>query len=305
MDPIRHESVVPFTVPITSDHGADAVTDPTAAVIPRNSPTDTDFQPAAFDGTAITFSVGPGTPIGTLNPGRNWIFVRFLDGGQPVELPAGTVDVDLGPVVTADEIAGRLQLPTPIPDTTRAALDAAIRDATADVTAYLGRPPTPRYVTETHVRPLFDGRWDVHEWPVLTVLSAVEETATDGYPLGTYTVTYLAGLDAANDPELEPIRRYITAAVENSPRVLTLWRAAAGAAARVVTSLSVEGQTVGYTAATLGGGGDPGSGAPGALPKIESLSRWKVRGRRAFQRPGIAPDPLDWMGTTLGRPWWR
>jgi hypothetical protein len=296
---IRRASVVPFSVPISSPHGTGGVAQTQAAVIPRDTTTDADFHPADFDGTNITFFVGPGTDIGLLAPGRNYVFVRFHDGLSLVELAAGTVDVDTGPVVTADEVARRLRLPLPLSDADRALLEDAVEDATADVEAYLGRPIRPQLATEAGVWPAHDGHWLLQGWPLISVVSATAETDTSGYPLGTYTVTYLYGLDAADDPALAPIRRYVVAAAMNDPQVLMVWRQRVPETARTISSLSVEGQTVAYTPATLGGGGAAGTQVPGALPNLKSLSRWRVAGRRVFQRPGLAPNPLD------SRHWWR
>jgi hypothetical protein len=294
--PIRSASVVPITVPVSSDHGTDMVSDTQAAVVPRPDVTDADYTPAAWTGSTIVFPVGPGTDVGTLTPGRNWVYVRFLDGQNQVELAAGTIDVDTGGVVSSDELAARLGLGT-VTDDQRALLDYAIADATAQVEAYLGQTLTPREVTDTAVAVPYGGvdvRPYLSQQPVVRVLSMTETTATDlGVHYGQrYTVTYLAGLDAATDLALAPIRSYVAAAAMNSPQVLQRGQRVNPEAGRTLTSVSVEGQTVGFSAANLGGGGAAGSGAPGALPKITSLSRWKVAGRRVYQRPGIAPDPL-------------
>jgi hypothetical protein len=153
-------------------------------------------------------------------------------------------------------------------------IEAAILDAQADVTGYLGREITVGTYTETG-RMVVGDEWDLTplEDPVIAIGTVTAETYPGGGLSGYYTVTYTAGLDAATDPVLAPIRRYVKAHALNSPELHRLWVATSPPS--TVTSVSTEGQSVSYSTPTLGGGGPPGSGAPGALPTLGSLSRWR------------------------------
>lgn len=205
-------------------------------------------------------------------------------------------------VVTVAELARRLEVT--LDDTTRPVLEDAIRDTQDDVEAYLGRVITPAQFVEEHLYP-WPGGWDLEHHPVVDVLSAVEETDDDGNPTGLFTVTYLAGLDARADRELRPILRYVRAHAMSLPPVVRLWRATNPDDARTVTSLSVEGQSVSYANTTPTGGGQPGpgSGAPGAAPTLTSLDRWRVAGRRVFQRRTPPRGPWPYTGDREWRAW--
>jgi hypothetical protein len=299
MTEIRSASQTQMSTTLTSDHGTAGVSAPLIAVSLQPHPADSEFHPATLDSATVRWSIGPGTSW-PVQQGHYWIVLRFQDSGYPVEVPVGEIDVDSSAVVTIEDLARRLNL-DPTDSTVRATLSDAIEDATADIEAYLGRPITPQVYTEISA-PDWDGQWLLSQQPLVRVLSVEAVSTSDGTSVHfgtTSKVTYLAGLDTANDPALAPIRRYLKAAVMNAPDVVTLWRQANPPATRVLTSVSVEGQTVGYSLASLGGGGAAAADSPGALPSIKSISRWKLRGRRVFQRPGIAPDPLDaldWPG---------
>lgn len=195
-------------------------------------------------------------------------------------------------VVDPDDIAVRLGLTLPLSEADQRRVELAILDAQADVEAYLGRTIYPAEYVETGLWPQSDGSWALCNYPVVTVVSAVEETSEGGQPLGTYTVTYTAGLDAANDVALLPIRRFVSAAAMNSPMVLDLWRAARSDGGRIITSLSTEGQSIGYKETTVLGTGTLAAGAAGSIPTLDSLDRWSLRGKRVFQRRD--PGTYDW-----------
>jgi hypothetical protein len=195
--------------------------------------------------------------------------------------------------VTPEELADRLGIASSEHSHKRV-LEGAIRDAMADVEAYLGRVIVPTEFTET-------GRYDVgtgwnltpQDHPVRSIVSVVAETVGDPpVPTGYFTVTYLAGIDCT-EPKYRPILRYITAHAMNDPAVVRLWEQFSSGA-RTITSVSAEGQSVTYGAASLGGGGAAGSGAPGALPTKASLDRWRVAGRRAFVRRTHGSDLDAW-----------
>jgi hypothetical protein len=112
---------------------------------------------------------------------------------------------------------------------------------------------------------------------VLRIVSTVAELDTGGQPTGTFTVTYLTGLDPRNEPSQRPILRYIVAHALNSPEVWRTW--VATGVRGPVTSVSAEGQSISYGAITLGpaGGGGSQPGAPGTMPTLKSLDRWRRR----------------------------
>jgi hypothetical protein len=206
--------------------------------------------------------------------------------------------------IEATTLADRLGLSAATRDN-RVLLESAIGDAVADVEAYLGRAVMPRQFTETHRVPSsFDGGWNLTplEEPVVTIDTITAETVGDPpVPTGYFTIVYTAGLDC-RDPDKAPILRYITAHAENSPAVTRLFQTTSPQG-RTISSASTTGQSVTYTPTTLGGGGPAGSGAPGALPTLTSLDRWRLAGRRVFQRAGTAdvwpysdPWPYAWPG---------
>jgi hypothetical protein len=198
-------------------------------------------------------------------------------------------------VVSPETLALRAGIPLPLSAADRELIIGWIRDAQADVRAYLGVPIMPAVFIET-------GRYDVGgEWnltplaePVIEITSAVAETI-GGQLTGAYTITYLAGLNAKDDPDLYPIVRYIIAHALNQPGFTLLWKVVTSAKGEV-TSLSTEGQSISYGPATLGGGGAVGSGAPGSLPDLSSLDYWRVAGRRVFQRRTAHRDPWPYTG---------
>lgn len=190
-------------------------------------------------------------------------------------------------VVDVDVIASQLGLDMPVDDDTAETLRQAILDAQADVEGYLGRPIVPTVRSATGLWPWPDG-WELPDDDVLSVISATPEVTVDtGQPTGTYTVTYYSGLDVRNDPTLRPIVRYVVAAAKNSPAVVDVWREYVQPRG-VMTSVSTDGQSATFAAASLGGGGAAGSRAPGALPDLDSLARW--RRLSVYQRPTTRRD---------------
>jgi hypothetical protein len=231
--------------------------------------------------------VGDEWTVDTLNvpPGRWWPMVHALKGAEPYDYPRVLVDLpfDDDLIVSPEAIASAIKVPLPLTDEHRETIRDAILDAQSDVAAYLGRSslmPVTKTVT---------GLWAAgEEWEidddegVLRVLSAVADVDVDSQPIGTFTITYLAGFNARDDAALRPIRRYVIAHVKNSPEVTGLWKDVVKPKGDI-KSLSAEGQAVGFTTPTLGGGGAAGSGAPGALPTLGSLDYWRLAGRRVYQ----------------------
>jgi hypothetical protein len=112
---------------------------------------------------------------------------------------------------------------------------------------------------------------------VVEVIAAVPDEA------GTFTVTYRAGMDAANDPRLAAIRRYVRYYAAHSQTVQRLgtgpW----------ITNVSVEGQSISYAA-------DPAAGAPGGPPALDSLNTF--RRHSVYTRN---PQPPYGIGYGYGR----
>jgi hypothetical protein len=205
--------------------------------------------------------------------------------------PAVVTDPTL--VVDVDSLARRLGFDTPVDSETAETLRQAILDAQADVVSYLGRPIVPTQVTARGLW-AWGTNWAdaIDDSDFIEIVSVTPEVYIDtGQPSGTFTVVYLAGLDAVNDPALEPIRRYVAAAARNDAAVIDIWRERVQPRG-AMTSVSTDGQSASFAAATQGGGGSPGSNAPGALPKLESLFAWKRGG--VFQRRGFPVSPGPW-----------
>lgn len=192
--------------------------------------------------------------------------------------------------VDAYALAERLDITAPSERVLRK-LDRAIADAVADVWAFVG-PILPHEVTETGKWPLATG-WDLEEAP-RRIISTTAETFDGTTLTGTFTVVYEAGRDWRTDPDLEPIRRYVMAAAENTPSVLRLWQETTGARGPIKT-VSTEGQSVSYGDVTRGGGGAAGSGAPGSMPLLASLA--------GFKQPGVYQGKT--RGVLPGRAWMR
>jgi hypothetical protein len=214
-------------------------------------------------------------------------------------------------IVTAEDIAGRLRLPEPLSVEDRSTLEGAIGDAQADVVAYLGRPLTPEVYTESGLIPYAEG-WRLQNSPLISIQSATAEAHPNDatWPTGRFTVTYTAGIDAANDPDLHPIRRFIFTHALYSPDVQMVFRTIAPDRARRAYWVTVEGQQVRYDDIYATSGAKPGSGAPGSLPTLKSLDRWRLAGRRVpDHRPtpqenlAMRPWPYDYWPTQY-RAWW-
>lgn len=198
------------------------------------------------------------------------------------------------PPIDAHAIARSLGLQAP-DEATLERLDEALADAEADVVGYLGRPIRPQQYVAYHQWPNPVDGWDLPETPVLSIVSEVAEVdPVDAYATGLFTVTYTAGLDYENDPELSPIRRYVKAAVRNDPSLFAyLINTGAVQGAVKSSSVSTEGQSKSVTYQTageqMGGGGQAGSDSPGALPSKSSMDKWRRANRRAYQRPLGSP----------------
>lgn len=209
-------------------------------------------------------------------------------------------------VVTPEEVARRLGLEQPLDEHDLWLVEEAIRDAQADLEAYLGRPVTAQTYTETHMLPV-GGGYDLTYWPVIEIVSTTAETDPDtGMPTGYFTVVYRAGLDGVADPELAPIRRFVRTHAMYSETVQGLFRRLAPEAARKVSSLGVEGQNVTYVDAYATSANASELGLPGGLPTFKSCDRWRLAGRRVYQGPTRSQDPWPYpFGYDRCGPEWR
>ena len=209
------------------------------------------------------------------------------------------------PTVMLEAVAIRLGLTLPVTDDElEARITRAIEDAADDVRAYLNRPIEPAEETLIAPQPLITyPPEDSRAWPLLGEyfdhVAVVSHAARDD---GYYDLVVNVGLDAFNDPDLSPIRRYIVAHALNSADLSRLWREENPDLAKTVRSVSAEGQSISYAVESPGGtaaAAKSGSGEPGALPTLASLDRWRRRGvyqRRGHPYPtgGLPPRTTAW-----------
>lgn len=235
--------------------------------------------------------------------GRYWPTVEYTidTEEQSQNLPYVDLPEDPTLIVSPEAVAKKAGMTLPLTEAQRETIVEAILDAQADVSAYLGRAIVPTIYTETGRYDDGTGHWNITplDEPVIEVIDATPETS-QGDPTGYFTVTYRAGLNAKDDPDLRPIRRYVTAAAMNAPEFVLMWRTATSAKGEI-KSVTTEGQSITYNTASLGGGG---KGQPGELPGKNSLDRWRVAGRRVFQRPTVPRPPWPYSGiSSHGRYW--
>lgn len=227
--------------------------------------------------------------------GRYYPSITYTVAGNAETVNLTHVDLPESPtlLVSPESVAVLAGIPLPLTSAQREIITNSIRGAQSDVRGYLGRPILPTIVTETGRYDNGLGHWNIDpdNVPLIEVIDVTPETR-DGQPTGRFSITYRYGLDAKNDPDLYPIVRYVTAAALNSPEFTLMWRTVTKTKGEI-KSTTTEGQSVTYDKATLGGGGNAGSGAPGSLPTLASLDAWRVAGREVFQRrtPYRAPWP--------------
>lgn len=209
------------------------------------------------------------------------------------------------PVVQPGDVAAALGLPLPLDTAQLSTVIAAIEAAQSDTEAYLGRPVVPLQYTDQCCFPDWRG-WRLKHWPVQSIVSAVAETDSSSQPTGTYTVTYIAGLDAVNDPELFPIVRFVKLHAMYDPFVQILFRQLRPDIATRVMTGSTEGQSA-TIADALPVPPPPRTSTPaavtaqmslpGAPPTLQTLDRWRIAKRRVHQRRthigNTAPWPYD------------
>ncbi|MCG8971748.1 hypothetical protein [Streptomyces sp. CL12-4] len=247
------------------------------------------------DRTTVVGATGPATRLRAgvyrfalpdVPPGRYWATVSFTpsQGAQPVKDASVRLDLPLGlGLVTSPEaVAKELGVPLPLTPEQRDDLLTAIRKAQADVVGYLGQPVIPQLATRTGLTPQWgrdNSLEDVEAWP-FDVDDLVQVCAYRPREDGTYDVDFLIGFDgAANDA----VVRYVTTHAAESERNRP---GGVGAQGRRVSSVSAEGQSISYESA-------PTAGQAGALPTLDSLSRWKRRLFQPLNRPARPPWPYS------------
>jgi hypothetical protein len=202
----------------------------------------------------------------------------------------------------------RLGLDTPVDSDTAETLRQAILDAQADAEGYLGRPIVPTTRTARGLWPGVGTSWtdqiddDVISGRLGHARGLHRQRAAD-----RHLHRHLPG--RARRPQRpgaapdRPVRR--RGGAERTGRAGHLARA--GAAARRDDERVHGRPDATFAAPSRGGGGEPGSNRPGALPTLESLYPWK-RGS-VFQRRGerdllgcpTTPTTRSPLGIPMGR----
>ncbi|MFG2141835.1 hypothetical protein [Streptomyces sp. NPDC048650] len=216
-------------------------------------------------------------------PGRYWGAVTFTPNAAAQPVTDTSVRLDLptsqGLVGSPEAVADALGVPLPLSSAQRGAYEEEIRNAQADVAAYLNRPLVPTATTLRAVTPYWtDALDDIDAWPAL--LDDIAEVITyRANPDGTYDVDLLVGLNGAQE---ETVVRYVVAHAAESVRQRPDQRGPG----RRVSSVSAEGQSISYESA-------PTTGQAGALPTINSLNRLRRLVFQPLSRPPRAPWPYS------------
>ncbi|QOV40156.1 hypothetical protein IM697_18185 [Streptomyces ferrugineus] len=247
------------------------------------------------DRSTLVAEVGPATRLRAgvyrfalpdVPPSRYWATVTFTpsEGTQPVKDQSVRLDLPLGlGLVTSPEaVAKELGVPLPLDAEQRDDLLTAIRKAQADVVAYLGQPAIPQLVTRTALTPYWhrdEDLGDPKSWP-FEADDLVQVSAYRPRGDGTYDVDFLVGFDGA---AIDPVVRYVTTHAAESERNRP---GGVGSQGRRVSSVSAEGQSISYES-------EPTTGQAGALPTLDSLSRWKRRLFAPLNQPARPPWPYS------------
>ncbi|MGC5042500.1 hypothetical protein ACLQ16_04185 [Streptomyces albidoflavus] len=225
-------------------------------------------------------------------PGRYWGAVTFTPNSSALPVTDTSVRLDLptgqGLVGSPEAVADALGVPLPLSSAQRSAYEEEIRNAQADVAAYLNRPLVPTATTLRGVTPRWaDALDDIEAWPVhLDDIAEVVSYRTN--PNGTYDVDLLVGLNAAQE---ETVVRYVVAHAAESVRQRPDQSSGSG---RRVSSVSAEGQSISYDSAPI-------TGQAGALPTIDSLKRLRRLVFQPLSRPPRAPWPYSSSRTARWR----
>ncbi|MEU5748236.1 hypothetical protein ABZ804_22190 [Streptomyces sp. NPDC047726] len=249
------------------------------------------------DRTTLKAAAGPGLRLRAgayrfdlpdVPAGRYWATVTFTpsEGAQPVKDESVRLDLPLGlGLVTSPEaVAKELGVALPLSAEERDDLLTAISNAQSDVVAYLGQPVVPQLITRTALTPSPLGQDedlnDPSSWPFQSDEVHVEVYAYRDRGDGTYDVDFRVGFDGAAN---KSVVRYVTSHAAESER---LRPGGAGSTGRRVSSVSAEGQSISYESA-------PEAGQAGAVPTIDTLSRWKRRLFQPLNRPARPPWPYS------------
>ncbi|MEV0444628.1 hypothetical protein AB0I84_04405 [Streptomyces spectabilis] len=225
-------------------------------------------------------------------PGRYWGAVTFSPnaGAQPVTDTSARLDLPVGQglVGSPEAVADALGVPLPLTSAQRSTYEGEIRNAQADVVAYLNRTLVPTATTLRGITPHWpDALDDIAAWPV-HLDDIAEVISYRANPDGTYDVDLLVGLNGAQE---ETVVRYVVAHAAESVRQRPGQSADSG---RRVSSVSAEGQSISYDSA-------PTTGQAGALPAIDSLNRLRRLVFQPLSRPPRAPWPYSSSRTARWR----
>ncbi|WP_030777648.1 hypothetical protein [Streptomyces sp. NRRL S-920] len=217
-------------------------------------------------------------------PGRYWGAVTFTPNSvaQPVTDTSVRLDLPTGQglVASPEAVADALGVPLPLTSGQRSTYEEEIRNAQADVAAYLNRTLVPTATTLRGITPHWaDALDDIDAWPV-HLDDIAEVVSYRANPDGTYDVDLLVGLNGARE---ESVVRYVVAHAAESVRQRPGENAGAS---RRVSSVSAEGQSVSYDSA-------PAPGQAGAVPVIGSLNRLRRLVFQPLSRPPRAPWPYS------------
>jgi hypothetical protein len=196
-------------------------------------------------------------------------------------------------LIDPESVANGLGLEYPLDDAIQDKIILQTIEATqAKVELFLNRPLVAKVVTVPALAA--DDRYEldtIDAWPEAKgmfndryrVQSSVANTADPTL----YDVTFAVGLDVANDPELASILTFIRedsiTACSNNPRFT--------AVARIVRSVSADGQSVSYTEQTGRNAQQANADIAGAQLTLNDLRKWKRL--PIFQRhtPSAPPWP--------------
>ncbi|MEU9699547.1 hypothetical protein [Streptomyces sp. NPDC047981] len=227
----------------------------------------------------------------TVPAGRYWGTVTFAPNSAAQSVTDTSVMLDLptgqGLVASPEAVADALGLPLPLTPAQRTTYETEIRNAQADVSAYLNRPIIPTLTTLRGLRPHGSGDLDDGAtWALdLDDIAVVESYRSN--PDGTYDVDLLVGLHGVQE---DPVVRYVVA---HAAEAIRQRPDGSGAAGRRVSSVSAEGQSVSYEST-------PATGQAGAPPVIGSLHRLRRLTFQPVRRPARAPWPYS-SGRTRSR----
>ncbi|MGW1275494.1 hypothetical protein ACWD4V_00860 [Streptomyces tsukubensis] len=247
----------------------------------RDGPVIASAAPALRLRTGLYRFVLPPVP-----PGRYWGTLTFTPHTSAPPATDTSIRLDLptgqGLVTSPEAVASALNTPLPLTPAQRDTYETEIRNAQADVAAYLGRPLVPTATTVRGLVPHSDALNDIRTWP-LPIDDIADVVSYRRAADGTYDVDLLVGLNGARE---EAVVRYVIAHAAEAVRQRPDPRTEAAGAGRRVSSVSAEGQSVSYESA-------PVSGQAGALPTITSLARLRRLVFQPLSRPPRAPWPYS------------